>query len=74
MHAREHRKAGCIAVGNGGTLTTLDVNLVAAPGASDNCGVLVNNVSAFLCLSLFAVVQGARGDEAHYVICLTGCG
>lgn len=45
VHARDFRTAGCIAVGNGSTLTTLDINLVASEGAPDYCGVLVNNVS-----------------------------
>lgn len=45
VHARDFRTANCIALGNGSTLTTLDINLVASNGAPDYCGVLVNNKS-----------------------------
>lgn len=70
VHAREHRKAGCIAVGNGGTLTTLDINLVAAAGAADNCGVLVNNKTEERSLSVAVRVHRTLelADDKMYVI------
>lgn len=45
VHARDFRTSSCIALGNGSTLTTLDINLLATSGAPDYCGVLVNNKS-----------------------------
>ncbi|XP_065332251.1 uncharacterized protein LOC135934437 [Cloeon dipterum] len=43
VHARDFRTSNCMAVGNGTTTTSLELNLLAAKGARDYCGVLVNN-------------------------------
>ncbi|XP_049791489.1 uncharacterized protein LOC126198905 [Schistocerca nitens] len=43
IQARDTRQAPCIALGDGGHVTTLTVNLMATPGAPDYCGVIVNN-------------------------------
>jgi hypothetical protein len=45
IHARDFRTSNCMAVGDGSQVTTLELNMLAAKGARDYCGVLVNNVS-----------------------------
>lgn len=43
VHARDYRTPACMTHGDGGRLVTLDINLLAAHGAPDYCGLLVNN-------------------------------
>ncbi|XP_044260971.1 uncharacterized protein LOC123008951 isoform X2 [Tribolium madens] len=43
VHARDYRTPACMVHGDGGKVVTLDINLMAQQGASDYCGLLVNN-------------------------------
>lgn len=43
VHARDFRTPQCMVPGNGSTHVTLGINLLAAKGAADYCGVLVNS-------------------------------
>ncbi|CAG9819114.1 unnamed protein product [Phaedon cochleariae] len=43
VHARDFRTAGCMRAGDGSRTVSLDINLLAQPGAPDYCGLLVNN-------------------------------
>ncbi|KAF4527742.1 hypothetical protein B566_EDAN014952, partial [Ephemera danica] len=43
IHARDFRTNSCMSFGNGSTVTTLGINLLANQGSPDYCGVLVNN-------------------------------
>ncbi|CAD6993367.1 unnamed protein product [Ceratitis capitata] len=45
VHARDHRNAACMAMGDGSDAVGFSINLLAKQGASDYCGVLVSNVS-----------------------------
>jgi len=43
VHARDFRTPACMVHGDGGKNINLDINLLAAHGAPDYCGLLVNN-------------------------------
>ncbi|XP_068899030.1 uncharacterized protein [Tenebrio molitor] len=43
VHARDYRTPPCMVHGDGSKAVTLDINLLAQQGASDYCGLLVNN-------------------------------
>ncbi|KAJ8920168.1 hypothetical protein NQ315_011829 [Exocentrus adspersus] len=43
IHARDFRTPSCMKNGDGSKAVTLDINLLAQPGAPDYCGLLVNN-------------------------------
>ncbi|GJQ80388.1 hypothetical protein Trydic_g12249 [Trypoxylus dichotomus] len=43
VHARDYRTQACMVYGDGGTLVSLDINLLAMRNTPDYCGVLVNN-------------------------------
>ncbi len=45
VHTKDFRNPGCINYGNGSQVVTLEINLLAAQGAPDYCGVFINNVS-----------------------------
>ncbi|XP_018336489.1 uncharacterized protein LOC108744985 [Agrilus planipennis] len=43
IHARDYRTPACMTNGDGGELVTLDINLLAAQGSPDYCGLIINN-------------------------------
>lgn len=43
VHARDYRTPACMVYGDGGSLASLDINLLAMRNTPDYCGVLVNN-------------------------------
>ncbi|XP_046385570.1 uncharacterized protein LOC124155621 [Ischnura elegans] len=43
VQSRDYRTPACMAFGNGSHVTLLSINLLAAPGSPEYCGVLVNN-------------------------------
>lgn len=45
VHARDHRNAACMAMGDSSDAVGFSINLLAKQGAPDYCGVLVSNVS-----------------------------
>ncbi|XP_065372545.1 uncharacterized protein LOC135964280 isoform X1 [Calliphora vicina] len=47
VHARDHRTAACMAMGDGSDTVGFSLNLLAKQGAPDYCGVLVSNVSGY---------------------------
>lgn len=48
VHTKDFRTSNCINYGNGSQTVTLGINLLAAHGAPDYCGVFLNNVSNFI--------------------------
>lgn len=62
VHARDFRTQACMKAGDGSKSVTLDINLLALNGASDYCGLLVNNVSicmAWLMSINFSMLQSS---------------
>lgn len=53
VHARDYRTPSCMVYGDGSKSVSLDINLLAQPGAPDYCGLLVNNVSVFSSFSFY---------------------
>jgi hypothetical protein len=46
VHAKDHRTAACMTFGNGTSIVTMSLNLLAKQGSSEYCGILVSNVSS----------------------------
>lgn len=69
-HAKEHRIPACMAQGNGSETLTFDVNLMAAQGSPDYCGILVNNRTDERSLPLAVRVHRTLelADDKFYVI------
>lgn len=65
VHARDYRTPSCMSLGDGGKSVALDINLLAAPGAPDYCGLLVNNVSIWAATNGGTVVYWVKKLTHH---------
>ncbi|CAG9115365.1 unnamed protein product [Plutella xylostella] len=69
-HAREFRTPACMAMGNGSEALSYDINLMAAQGSNDYCGVFWNNRTDERSLPLAVRVHRTLelADDKFYVI------
>ncbi|XP_026328389.1 uncharacterized protein LOC113236499 isoform X2 [Hyposmocoma kahamanoa] len=69
-HAREYRTPACMAQGNGSEALSFDINLTAAQGAPDYCGVFWNNKTDERSVPLAVRVHRTLelADDKSYVI------
>ncbi|XP_047526846.1 uncharacterized protein LOC125064100 isoform X1 [Vanessa atalanta] len=69
-HAREFRKPACMTLGNGTDSLSFDINLMAAPGSPDYCGIFWNNRTDERSLPLAVRVHRTLelADDKFYVI------
>ena len=44
VHARDFRKQYCMTYGNGSSIVTMSLNLLANQGSDEYCGILVSNI------------------------------
>jgi len=70
VQARDYRSPSCMTYGNGSHVTTLGINLLANNGASDYCGVLVNNKTEERSLPIAVRIHKTLelADDKFYVI------
>ncbi|XP_012159039.1 uncharacterized protein LOC101459856 isoform X2 [Ceratitis capitata] len=70
VHARDHRNAACMAMGDGSDAVGFSINLLAKQGASDYCGVLVSNRTEERSIQLAVRVHKTLelADDKFYVI------
>ncbi|XP_036324162.1 uncharacterized protein LOC118737632 isoform X2 [Rhagoletis pomonella] len=70
VHARDHRNAACMAMGDGSEAVGFSINLLAKQGAPDYCGVLVSNRTEERSIQLAVRVHKTLelADDKFYVI------
>lgn len=70
VQARESRAPPCLAIGDGGKVTTLSINLLASSGAPDYCGVVVKNKTEERSVPIAVRVHRTLelADDKNYVI------
>ncbi|XP_053946778.1 uncharacterized protein LOC128855684 isoform X2 [Anastrepha ludens] len=70
VHARDHRNAACMAMGDGSDAVGFSINLLAKQGAPDYCGVLVSNRTEERSIQLAVRVHKTLelADDKFYVI------
>ncbi|XP_018563416.1 uncharacterized protein LOC108905126, partial [Anoplophora glabripennis] len=70
IHARDYRTPSCMKNGDGSKSATLDINLLAQPGAPDYCGPLVNNKTEERSLPIAVRIHRTLelADDKFYVI------
>ncbi|TMW47453.1 hypothetical protein DOY81_007471 [Sarcophaga bullata] len=70
VHARDHRTAACMAMGDGSDAVAFSLNLLAKQGSPDYCGVLVSNRTEERSIQLAVRVHKTLelADDKFYVI------